>query len=166
MQTRNGAPFRDFALDEALRQLILRDENLVGTRLLIKENFRQCFLNDKTKFPVNAIDTITNVLTRAHLPKFNRRLDNINGLGISVHDIHATRIALTNLDVTPYTWRATIKYECQDHFGLDGNDIDNKRVSQFKFFKIWFVLQHFEAFAFKPFMTNLSATVEIKGETV
>ncbi|ADP10423.1 hypothetical protein EJP617_07420 [Erwinia sp. Ejp617] len=33
----------------------------------------------------------------------------------------------------------------------------------FSNFRIWFVLQRYNQFAFKPFMTNMEATVEITG---
>ncbi|MEE4411019.1 DUF3289 family protein, partial [Serratia sp. C2(2)] len=33
----------------------------------------------------------------------------------------------------------------------------------FRFFRIWFVLQRYNQFGFKPFMTNMEATVEITG---
>ncbi|WP_436892765.1 DUF3289 family protein [Siccibacter turicensis] len=165
MQTRNGAPFRDPALDEALRQQVLSDNSPVGTRIIIKDAFEENFVKEPGSFPNNAIHNVPTVLMRSHLPKFTRKGDSVNGLGISVHDIHATRIWLISLTTSPTTWRAELRYECQDHFGLDENDISQLRFNQFHFFRIWFVLQHYHAFSFKPFLTNMSATIEIQGKT-
>lgn len=53
----------------------------------------------------------------------------------------------------------------QDHFGLDDHDIMKNKFRQFKFFRIWFVLQRFEYFGFKPFFNNLSTTISISGGT-
>lgn len=35
---------------------------------------------------------------------------------------------------------------------------------KFHFFRIWFMLQRYNLFSFRPFMTNMEATVEITGE--
>ncbi|MCR1565502.1 DUF3289 family protein, partial [Mixta sp.] len=51
----------------------------------------------------------------------------------------------------------------QDHFGLDDNDIMKNKFRQFRFFRIWFVLQRHEKYGFKPFFNNLSATVSLSG---
>lgn len=47
-------------------------------------------------------------------------------------------------------------------YGLNSNDMLNK-FSQFHLFRIWFVLQHYIQFGFRPFMANMEATVEIRG---
>ncbi|MGG6177376.1 DUF3289 family protein [Pantoea allii] len=60
-------------------------------------------------------------------------------------------------------WQASIKFTGQDHFGLDVSDIRKKMFSQFQFFKIWFILQHFDRLGFRPFLTNMEAVIDIKG---
>jgi len=60
-------------------------------------------------------------------------------------------------------YRATLHYKVQDHFGLDDDDISSALFSQFRFFRIWFVLQRYNEFAFKPFITDMEATIEING---
>lgn len=89
--------------------------------------------------------------------------DKINGLGITIHDVYATRIDLLSLEISEKSWRAQVRYSGQDHFGLDVNDIKNIKFSQFQFFRIWFILQRFDQFGFRPFLTNMEATVEIQG---
>lgn len=90
-------------------------------------------------------------------------MDKINGLGITVHDVHATRIDILRLDVTDSRWQAKVKYTGQDHFGLDVNDIRKLKFNQFQFFRIGFILQRFNRFGFRPFLTNMEATIDIEG---
>ncbi|WP_338063272.1 DUF3289 family protein [Winslowiella toletana] len=37
------------------------------------------------------------------------------------------------------------------------------KFKQFQFFRIWFILQIFNRFEFKPFFTNMEATIDIEG---
>lgn len=54
-------------------------------------------------------------------------------MGISVHDTWATHITLKSLLIEKNRYYARVHYQLQDHFG------------------------------FKPFMTNMSADIEITG---
>ncbi|WP_016591326.1 DUF3289 family protein, partial [Yersinia pestis] len=72
---------------------------------------------------------------------FNRLNDRINGLGISVHAIHATHITIRSLQVNGNEFRAIVHYRSQDHFGLDNTDMLDSFYRQFRIFHIWFVLQ-------------------------
>ncbi len=85
-------------------------------------------------------------------------------MGISVHDTWATHITLKSLQIDNHRYRAIVHYKVQDHFGLDSHDILKTKFNQFRFFRIWFVLQHYNQFGFKPFMTNMEASIEITGE--
>lgn len=110
-------------------------------------------------FPLNLYST-----RYPKLPDSNALImDKINGLGITVHDVHATRIDILSLDIGPARWKACLKFTGQDHFGLDQDDIKKMRFRQFQFFKIWFVLQRFEIYGFRPFLTNMEAIVNIEG---
>jgi len=100
----------------------------------------------------------------AKLPKFDRFQDHYNGMGITVHDTWATHITIKSLQVDNDRFRAIVHYRIQDHFGLDSDDISKFKFNQFRFFRIWFVLQRFNQFCFKPFITNMAATVEVTGE--
>lgn len=72
---------------------------------------------------------------------------------------------LFNMDVGEANWHATVRFQGQDHFGLDVEDIKKKMFNQFQFFRAWFVLQRYTRFAFRPFLTNMEAIVDIKGGT-
>lgn len=97
-------------------------------------------------------NSITKAIGNSILPKFNRWADSFNGLGMSIHDIYATKIQLTKLDITESGYVAKVTFTGQDHFGLDKTDIMNMKFHYFRAFRIWFVLQRWEKFAFKPFL--------------
>ncbi|MGV3346569.1 YPO3983 family protein, partial [Enterobacteriaceae bacterium LUAb1] len=163
MQNGNGMPFRDMALDSALKEQILNDKTENSTLLKIKEVLAH-YINWEGKFfPAGEKDRLRKVILDGKLPKFDRLQDNFNGMGITVHDTWATHITIRSLQIGNDRYRAVVHYNVQDHFGLDSDDISNFKFSQFHFFRIWFVLQRYNQFGFKPFMTNMEATVEITG---
>ncbi|WP_033791894.1 YPO3983 family protein [Pantoea septica] len=164
MQNGNGMPFRDMALDRALKEHILRDNSTDNsTRLLLKEAIGVNIDWSKNVYPTEKKVLLKDAILDGKLPKFNRLQDNINGMGITVHDTWATHITLKSLHISNDSYRAMVHYKVQDHFGLDNEDISNFKFSQFHFFRIWFVLQRYNQFGFKPFMTDMKATIEITG---
>jgi len=56
-----------------------------------------------------------------------------------------------------------VRYKVQDHFGLDSDDTSKFKFSQFRFFRIWSLLQRYSEFSFKPFMANMETTIEFSG---
>lgn len=126
-------------------------------------------LNDHINFstfgyPQNRIPELSKIIRSRVLPKFDSFfLDKINGMGITVHDVHATKIDIISLDVAKQGWKACIKFIGQDHFGLDVDDIRKRKFNQLDFFKIWFILQRYNKFGFKPFLTNMEATITLQG---
>ena len=163
MQSGNGKPFRDMALDEALKEQILSDKTENSTLFKIKEILAH-YINWEDKFfPAGEKDRLTKVILDGKLPKFDRLQDNFTGMGITVHDTWATHITVKLLQIDNDRYRAVVHYKVQDHFGLDSDDILKTKFSQFHFFRIWFVLQRYNQCGFKPFMTNMEATVEITG---
>ena len=164
MQTGNGTPFRDVALDRALKEQIVKDvSERNSTRILLSKAFRTNIDWESKHFPVENRDRLRDAVLSGKLPKFDRFQDNFNGMGITVHDTWATHITIKSLHIENDRYRAVVHYKVQDHFGLDRDDILKKKFSQFHFFRIWFVLQRYNQFGFKPFMNNMEATVEITG---
>ncbi|ABS49131.1 MULTISPECIES: DUF3289 family protein [Yersinia pseudotuberculosis complex] len=164
MQNGNGTPFRDLSLDAALKEQILSDNSPDNSsHLLLKTSFEQ-YIDWKNKcYPAGNKGRLTDAIFSGKLPKFDRFQDNFNGMGITVHDTWATDITIKSLQIDNDRYRAIVHYKIQDHFGLDNNDIKNTKFNRFHFFRIWFVLQRFNQFGFKPFMTNMEATIEITG---
>lgn len=164
LHSSTGKSFRSHALNEAYRNQIVNDKSYKSTLVTIQQNLDAQIKNIRKGLTFESVYNITQEIRDRVLPKFDSLiLDKINGLGISVHDVHATKIDLINLEFSGSTWRALIKYTAQDHFGLDINDIKKIKFRQFQFFKIWFVLQRYERFGFRPFLTDIEATVAIHG---
>ncbi|MBD2796734.1 DUF3289 family protein [Xenorhabdus sp. 18] len=42
--------------------------------------------------------------------------------------------------------------DIQDHFGLDTSDVTHSLYKNFRIFRIWFLLQHWNQCAYKPFI--------------
>ncbi|MGV7092164.1 DUF3289 family protein [Siccibacter turicensis] len=51
----------------------------------------------------------------------------------------------------------------QDRFGLDDNDVLNPVYREFRIFRLWFALQRWNKYGYRPFITEVNATVEISG---
>lgn len=164
MQYGNGAPFRDMLLDRALKENILNDNSQYNsTRLSLKK-----ILFDKIDwrrgiFPESQKFQLYNAISSSILPKFDRFQDNFNGMGITVHDTWATQITIKSLQIDNDSYQAVVHYKVQDHFGLDDDDIMKNKFSQLRFFRIWFVLQRYNLFGFKPFINNIETDIEIVG---
>lgn len=163
MQNGNGTPFRDVSLDRALKEQILNDRTDNSTFLRIKRIISKNTDWNNGFYPSEMKGEITRIILDSKLPKFDRFQDNYNGMGITVHDTWATHITIKSLHIDNNRYRAVVHYKVQDHFGLDSDDILKTKFSQFHFFRIWFVLQRYNQFGFKPYMTNMEATVEISG---
>lgn len=163
MQNNSGKPFRDMALDRALENHIVSDESENSTRLLLKKHFIKSIDWQNKRYPLVREDLRQSII-RGRLPKFDRFQDNYNGMGITVHDIFSAHITIRSMHIDNNHYRAVVHYKVQDHFGLDSTDILKEKFSQFHFFRIWFVLQRGIQFGFKPFMTNMEATIEINGK--
>ncbi|WP_343871090.1 YPO3983 family protein [Tatumella terrea] len=164
MQTGNGTPFRDMALDRALTEQIIRDNSKENsTRLLLEEGLKKYIDWDKKYYPSEGKQKLVDSILYGKLPKFIKFRDNFNGMGITIHDTRATHITIKSLNIDDDRFRAVVHYKVQDHFGLDSDDILKTQFNQFHLFRIWFVLQHYMQFGFRPFMTNMEATIEING---
>lgn len=163
LQLSNGAPFEDKILDLAYKKQILDDFSGNSTRLAIQEKIHANIDYKNKGYPLDRVCDFSTAISQLVLPKFDSLLDRINGMAITVHDVHATRIELLSMEVTGTSWRARVKYTAQDHFGLDINDMHKLKFRQFQFFKTWFVLQRYTRFGFRPFLVNMEATIDLEG---
>ncbi|YCI30347.1 DUF3289 family protein [Erwinia sp. PK3-005] len=160
MQYGNGAVFSHPLLDQAMaehssmKQVIDQlSESLTQYVLLSKQNEIQI-----------KSDEIIKEINKIRLPRFNDFLDRFNSLGITVHDTWATHIFLESFKVKGTRYSAQIRFRIQDHFGLDCNDISNNFYRQFRLFRIWFTLQRWEGFHFRPFITEIITNIEVEGK--
>ena len=164
MMKGTGSPFSHVLLDQAYREKVINnapdDNTLSAIKKTLSENidfYRKTLGNDTIK-------NVREAITRTRLPKFDSLfLDKINGMGITIHDINSTKIEICSFNITDKGWSARIKFTGQDHFGLDKEDINKNTFHQFQFFRIWFILQRYDKFGFRPFMTNMSTIVDLEG---
>ena len=164
LQGNSGNPFIDGQLHLAYKNQIINDTSRSGSCNTIKDTLSHGgrYIDSNQEYML--IDALAFNLSRSVLPKFDAFADRFNGMGITVHDVHATKIDLLNLEKKHNRWYAVVKFSAQDHFGLDESDINNKKFSQFQFFKAWFVLQRYDKFAHRPFMTNMEAIINLEGK--
>lgn len=160
----NGNSYSSPFLDSAYKNLIISGQSEpLSTLTVIKSSLDKLIVTGKKSLSAIDKDLITQDISHSILPKFNRWADSFNGLGMSIHDIHATNIQINQLDITDNGYVAKITFTGQDHFGLDRTDIMNMKFHYIRAFRIWFVLQRWEKFAFKPFFTNMKADFEISS---
>ncbi|MCG8708383.1 DUF3289 family protein [Brenneria sp. 4F2] len=158
----NGKSFSSPFLDRAYESLILK--GISSSPLsIIQANLDKVAIDSRNGLSDDAKKVITAEIGKSRLSKFNRWADSFNGLGMSIHDIYATNIQLTQLDITDSGYVTKVTFTGQDHFGLDKTDITSMKFHYIRAFRIWFVLQRWEKFAFKPFFTNMKAEFEISG---
>lgn len=151
-------------LNEAYKKQIINDNTRNSVMLAIKATLNTLVDYQSRGFPQENIDAFAMSIRDKVLPKFDSLImDKINGMGITIHDIHATRIDIQNLEVKGTRWRAKVKLMGQDHFGLDVDDISKLKFNQFQFFRVWFILQRFNRFGFRPFLTNMEAIIDLEG---
>ncbi|MCK1969841.1 DUF3289 family protein [Franconibacter sp. IITDAS19] len=158
-----GAPWRDARLDLAYRNQILSDNSKNSTRIAIKQVIDTYIDYQQKGYPGDKVFAFAEAIRDKILPKFDSFIDKINGMGVCVHDVHATQIKVLSLKVEEKRWRAKILFQGQDHFGLGIEDIQKRKFMQLQFFRIWFILQRFNRFGFRPFLTNMEAVIDLEG---
>ncbi|WP_063660776.1 DUF3289 family protein [Aliivibrio fischeri] len=89
-----------------------------------------------------------------------------DGTVLSVHGIWSMRVYVEDLEYKGKQVRGNFRYEVQDHFGLDIKDIDHnsfddnpdndgKPYEWLDGFRSWYLLQHFDGYGYKPFITKM-----------
>lgn len=167
MQYGHGTSFQSLALSQAFEERILMDKSKNGILNVLKVAIARYINWDKKILtPKGSQEVENHIREETRLPKFNKFWDTFNGTKITVHDIHATHITLQSLQINDNRFHATVLFRAQDHFGLDKQDIIKYRNHHIVIFKIWFILQRYQKFGFKPFFTNMSATVTLSGSRI
>lgn len=165
MQDNSGTPYSNALLDKALKEQILNDHSEKSSLLSIKKTLNKTIDYGYGFIPLAFESSFKEDIKNLGvvLPKFNRSIDNTNGLVITVHDTWSTHISLKSLEVNGDSYRAKVHYRIQDHFGLDDDDVLNPVYRDFRIFRLWFALQRWDLYGYKPFITEMNATVEISG---
>ncbi|MGL4860188.1 MAG: PAAR domain-containing protein [Enterobacteriaceae bacterium] len=163
MQLDSGTVFRDPLLDKAMSDRISQDKSANSSLLMIKKVLQKNILWDERFYPLEKKMEFKKEISNTILPKFNNIEDRVNGLGITVHDTWATHITLESLEVNGDRFRAVVHYRIQDHFGLDIDDIKSDFYRRFRMFRVWFVLQRWRKYGYRPFITEMNARKVIEG---
>jgi len=163
LQYGHGQVFRSPLLNQALREQITQDSSKDNTLTGIKGILDSNVDKQRKTVPTSLKTQMQEIISNGRLPKFNRIEDRANGLGITVHDTWATHITIISVVFSATSWKALVHYRIQDHFGLDDDDILNWEFRQWRFFRLWFVLQRYSAMAHRPFITEMETTMEISG---
>ncbi|QCR35582.1 PAAR domain-containing protein [Nissabacter sp. SGAir0207] len=169
MQENSGTPYSSPLLDRALKEQILNDRSEQSSLLSIKDALKDAINYEYGLIPLAKKGVLFNeegnfkTVSSSTLPKFDSLLDRTNGLVISVHDTWATHITLKSLEVEGNSYRARVHYQIQDHFGLDIADILNPIYREFRIFRLWFALQRWDEYGYRPFITEMNTTIEITG---
>ncbi|RUT64834.1 hypothetical protein CKG00_17000 (plasmid) [Morganella morganii] len=108
-------------------------------------------------------DSLREGLNKTLFPAYNRWQDLKKRTPVMLNDTWATEITLDSLHIKSNHFTAQLSYQLQGHFGLSTADMKRYGDSS-RFFRIWYVLQRYKKFAFKPFVINIKATTEIKGK--
>lgn len=164
MHENYGTPYSSPLLDQALKEQILNDHSDKSSLLKIKKAMKSAIDYEYGFIPLSKENVFYREISEAILPKFDRKIDNTNGLVITVHDTWSTHITLVSLQVSGNSYRAMVHYRVQDHFGLDDDDVLNPVYREFRIFRLWFALQRWDQYGYKPFITEMNATVEIMGD--
>ncbi|MFA5649267.1 MAG: YPO3983 family protein [Bacteroidales bacterium] len=164
MQQNSGTPFYNPALDLALQERILEDKSSEGPVQVIRKTLIDFIDWERKELTIVGKENISHyVRSNTKLPKFTGFWPIFDGTKITVHDIHALHIRLKFLQINGNRFHAVVHFDGQDHFGLDVNDITHSVYRYLPIFRVWFVLQRYERFGFRPFLTNMQATVDIYG---
>jgi len=121
----------------------------------------------KTQFNLVDVSTRANPYSLTKITPFNQPQSMFygsHGEGKKITRQECAKILFDEFRHLSKTFAIYGPYKVQDHFGLDNDDISNFKFNHLNFFRIWFVLQRYSKFGFKPFMTNIKATVEITGK--
>lgn len=180
VQKREGGEFRHPLLDRAVMahpktQLFVR-ELIESVNLKIKEmrsdinglQLNDWYLQYKNGKPPS-------------LFAFNRRLslslergvesDVLNGLTMAINGIWAGKAEITRFERAGGFYKGNLRITFYDHFGLDlpdvGPDPNTGEVKPYGLlpgFRSWFILQHLDTLAYKPFVTVIELNYPIQGE--
>lgn len=159
----NGLPWQSTSLDSAYKEIVEGIGTNDALRTIIEMIDNHLIYRGMSNIDFDFITKIGNKINRTRLAKFIRFEDKFNGLGVSVHDVYAQEISLINFQRYAMSWSALLYFKGQDHFGLGKEDINDTIYKNFRFFRIWFLLQHHKDYAYKPFLTNFSAHIHVRG---
>ncbi len=82
------------------------------------------------------------------------------------HGIWSLQLTLKKLDIDILnrTFSGEVAFKAQDHFGLNIDDVNGGKYFEFlRIFRSWFLLQRYDKFGYKPFITEMNHIRKISG---
>ena len=104
---------------------------------------------------LNALAT-PGVMSLIGRPRFNTWDDRLSGLTIAINDTWAYDVYVEDYILEAGCWKGQFRVVLWDHFGLDEPDVnESKSYDWLNGFRSWFILQHLDRFAYRPFKTKI-----------
>lgn len=169
-EANQGGHFTSVLLDEALKEH--------STTKVFHNKLKEIISNHLFKNQYSLNESILNESSTelsdsnsgVSLPKFNEDIDIYNGTVLCVHDVWAVKVYADKLEYLNNKIRGTLRYEIQDHFGLDSPDVNHpspfgnwlNKYELSKGFRSWYILQHYANYAFRPFFTDINFSLELR----
>ncbi|MCX7128050.1 DUF3289 family protein [Aeromonas sp.] len=170
-QKKEGGEYRNPVLTRNVRA---HESTIAFTNTIITEVKRELKAKDGD---VNALvlDDLMKRYKKAdakfRLPRFNNKLDIVSGLTIAINDTWAGEAKIVKYEKFGDFYKGVIKVTLYDHFGLDLPDVgpdpttgEIKPYGALAGFRSWFILQHLDRFAYKPFITVMEMDYPFSGE--
>ena len=166
-----GSDYRNPVLTNAVR---IHPKTMAFSKTIIEEVVTQTKQLDGE---INQLD-LSNLMdgyktrqTGFKLPNFSSAADILGGTTIAINDVWAGKAEITKYEKFGNFFKGTIRITLFDHFGLDAPDIGpdptNGHIKPYGVlpgFRAWFILQHYDRFAFKPFVTVMEMDYPFSGE--
>ncbi|HIF9171024.1 TPA: DUF3289 family protein [Photobacterium damselae] len=161
MQGNTGSKYESEKLTFAMKNHNTVSEFSNDISKLISDNLKR---NAGKLTAASLIHIQNNLMKNSSLPKFSAIADMFNGLALSIHDVYAVKVILSELSIEGKKFTGILKYQIQDHFGLDKPDVGlSKPFHPIAMFRDWFILQRYEKFGYKPFITEMNFNYQIEG---
>jgi hypothetical protein len=166
------------ALNDNIRRMIDRFEASMGGEYSDESLTRAVREHESTKRFVEQIRTGLAEVMREHKgnmarlsnksleltgrPVFNTASDIALGLTIAINDTWAYEVSIMSYRLCGMRCEGSFRLTLYDHFGLDQPDVE-KKYKYLAGFRAWFVLQHLDRFAYRPFVTKVEMTYPFAG---
>ena len=144
--------FANTIITEVKKELKVKDGNV---NALVLDDLMKNYKKSDAKF---------------RLPRFNNKMDIVTGLTIAINDTWAGKAEITKYEKFGDFYKGVIKVTLYDHFGLDLPDVgpdpttgEIKPYGALAGFRSWFILQHLDRFAYKPFITVIEMDYSFSG---
>ncbi|HIF9321668.1 DUF3289 family protein [Photobacterium damselae] len=158
-----GGVYMHPALDEAMKSHETTTKFHIALLKCLGENIKNGSL-PKNILSVTSEYMVNNRLALPHFLILSP--DFFNGTVLTVHGIWAMRIFVDKLEYKASKIRGRFRYEIQDHFGLNTDDINHNEnddfYKQFEWlagFRSWYLLQHYKGYGYQPFITEIRFTL-------